>query len=54
MTTDKIRREFDDYKYPFLEHGIDDENNQDNKADKAQAMADAVKLATELRRKYGK
>ena len=54
MKTDKIRGEFDDYKYPFLNGRIDGENHQENKEQKAQAMAEAIELAAELKRKYGK
>ena len=54
MKTDKIRGEFDDYKYPFLKGGIDGENLQEIKEKKAKAMAEAIAFAAELERKYGK
>lgn len=50
MKTDKIRGEFDDYKYPFL----NSKDHQENKEKKDRAMAEAVELAAELKRKYGK
>ena len=54
MKTDKVRGEFDDYKYPFLNVKIDGENQQEIKERKAQAMAEAIVFAAELKRKYGK
>lgn len=54
MKNDKIRGEFDDYKYPFLKGGSDGENHQENNVSKENAMAEAIKLAAELKRKYGK
>ena len=54
MKTDKIRGEFDDYQYPFLKGGNDGENHQEIKDKKGQAMAEAIKLAAELKRKHGK
>lgn len=54
MKNDKIRGEFDDYKYPFLNGGIDGENHQEIKEKKERAMAEAIELAAELKRKYGK
>ena len=47
MKTDKIRGEFDDYKYPFLNGGIDGENHQEIKEKKERAMAEAIELAAE-------
>lgn len=54
VKTDKIRGEFDDYKYPFLKGGNDGKNHKENKEKKEQAMAEAIELAAELKRKYGK
>lgn len=54
VKNDKIRGEFDDYKYPFLKSGIDGENHQESKEKKDRAMAEAIELAAELKRKYGK
>lgn len=54
VKNDKIRGEFDDYKYPFLNAKIDGENKQEIEERKAQAMAEAIELAAELKRKYGK
>ena len=50
----KIRGEFDDYKYPFLNGKPDGENIQENNKKRENAMAEAIKLAEELKRKYGK
>ena len=54
MKKDKIRGEFDDYKYPFLNGAIDGKNHQEIKEQKESAMAEAIELAAELKRKYGK
>ena len=54
MKNDKIRGEFDDYKYPFLNVEIDGENHQEIKEKKERAMAEAIEVAAELKRKYGK
>ena len=54
MKTDKIRGEFDDYKYPSLNSGIDGENQQEIKEKKEKAMAEAIAFAAELEKKYGK
>lgn len=54
MKNEKIRGEFDDYKYPFLNGATDGENHQANKEKKERDMAEAIALAAELKRKYGK
>lgn len=53
MKQGKVRREFDDYKYPFLKGGNNDENPQETKSKKEKALAEAIKLADELKQKYG-
>ena len=53
MKRDKVRGEFDDYKYPFLNAAIDGEQAQEIKERKEKAMAEAIAFAAELERKYG-
>ena len=53
MRKGKVRGEFDDYKYPFLNNSNSDENPQEIKAKKEAALAEAIKFAEELKKKYG-
>ena len=53
MKHNKVRGEFDDYKYPFLNSSNSDENPQEIKAKKEAALAEAIKFAEELKKKYG-
>lgn len=45
----KCRGEFDDYEYPFLNN-----DTPENREAAKKAMEDAIKLAEELDKKYGK
>lgn len=53
MKQGKVRGEFDDYKYPFLNATINSEQAQEIKERKEKAMAEAIAFAAELERKYG-
>ena len=53
MKDNKVRGEFDDYKYPFLNSSNSNENPQEIKAKKEAALAEAIKFAEELKKKYG-
>ena len=53
MKHNKVRGEFDDYKYPFLNSSNSDENPPEINAKKEAALAEAIKFAEELKKKYG-
>ena len=53
MKQGKVRGEFDDYKYPFLNATINSGQAQEIKERKEKAMAEAIAFAAELERKYG-
>ena len=54
VKSDRFRGEFDDYKYPSLKSGVDSKAYQQSKEKKDRAMAEAIELAAELKRKHGK